>query len=68
MDKYAVVTQYEINGVQQSSCLTGEPTLNRIFTELTSGKEPEVGNPSCFIATAAYGSSQEEKINSFKMV
>ena len=64
--KYAVVTQYEINGVQQSSCLTGEPTLNRIFTELTSGKEPEVGNPSCFIATAAYGSSQEEKIDSLR--
>ena len=51
-DTYAAILQYEQSGVVQSSCLTGKPTLDRIFTELTSGTEPDVGNPSCFIATA----------------
>ena len=65
-DTYAVILQYEQSGVVQSSCLTGQPSLDRIFTELTSGTEPEVGNPNCFIATASYGTAQEEKINSLR--
>lgn len=63
---YAIVLQYEDSGVVQTSCLTGQPSLDRIFTELTSGTEPEVGNPNCFIATASFGTAQADKINSLR--
>lgn len=63
--RYAVVLQYQPDGLQRS-CLVAKPSDALILTELGGGPEPTIKDPRCFIATAAYGSSLDPHINSLR--
>lgn len=52
---YAAFAQYKPDGLQLSSCIIGIPTRNYSLTELNGADDAIPGDPTCFIATAAYG-------------
>jgi hypothetical protein len=60
-DSYVVVLQY-LNGGKRSSCLIGKPIRTASLTELNGGTEAELKKSKCFIATAAFGTSQHRHI------
>jgi hypothetical protein len=54
---YSVFTLFRPDGAVLSSCAVVSPTVNFTLTELNGEPEAELSDLSCFIATAAYGSS-----------
>lgn len=54
---YAAFANYEPDGLKQSACVVAMPKENSSLSELNGGKGAEAGDPTCFIATAAYGNA-----------
>ena len=53
---YTVVLQYE-RGSKRTKCLTIEPEENFSLAEMSGEEEGTLGDPRCFIVSAAYGST-----------
>ncbi len=62
---YAIVLQYLPEGTGLG-CYMGTPTEAGTLVQISGGKEPEVGDPNCFIATAAYGSALDPHIDALR--
>jgi hypothetical protein len=60
-EKYVVVMQYEKGG-ERSACFISEPSNSVSLTEYNGGSDAILKNPSCFIATAAFGTPQHQHI------
>lgn len=54
--EYAVVLQYQPDGIQRSTCKTAIPQENISLSEYYGEKIAQEKDPRCFIATATYGS------------
>ncbi len=66
---YAVILQYLPEGsrsADDSSCLSGSSKKTYTYAQLTGGKEPKLGDPKCFIATAAYGTPWHADIDALR--
>lgn len=63
---YVVFLQYEPDGIQRSLCVTGSPSPNFSLTELNGEGDAEQVDFRCFIATAAYGTSTHEDLDTFR--
>jgi hypothetical protein len=61
--QYAVFATYQPDGLVVSSCLVGTPTVHTSSCSENDCPEPELRNPSCFIATAAYGTPFHKDID-----
>ena len=61
---FVVAAQYK-DGVQRTTCLTVTPSENITLTEL-HGDKSFLGDPRCFVATAAYGSPFTEELRTFR--
>ena len=59
-----MVAQYS-EGVQRTACLEVTPSDNITLTEL-HGDQNSLGDPRCFIATAAYGSAFAAELKIFR--
>lgn len=59
---YAIILQYLPEGTTQT-CVMGIPTEAGTLVQISSGQEPTAGDPSCFIATAAYGTALDPHID-----
>ncbi|MBC7660609.1 MAG: hypothetical protein H7249_13010 [Chitinophagaceae bacterium] len=59
---YAIVLQYLPEGTALS-CVIGSPSDAATLVQINGGPEPTTGDPSCFIATAAYGSALDPHID-----
>jgi hypothetical protein len=59
---YAIVLQYLPEGTK-FSCVVGNVSDAATLSQLNGGPAPKSGDPSCFIATAAYGSSLDPHID-----
>lgn len=70
---YAVIAQYlpdgllqEDNGTYFASCAIAYPTVNYTYAQLTGASEPKQKNPTCFIATAAYGHPMHHSLDQLR--
>lgn len=59
---YAIILQYLPEGTA-FSCVVGSPSDAATLIQLSGGPTPKSGDPSCFIATAAYGSVLDPHID-----
>jgi hypothetical protein len=64
-ETYAIVLQFEPDGLQRS-CIAGRASDAYTLTQLQTGREPTAGDPSCFIATAAYGSTLDPHLDTLR--
>lgn len=62
---YAIIYSYLPEGTG-IGCSLASPTDAVTLLQLATGKEPKEGDPSCFIATAAYGSALDSHIRSLR--
>jgi hypothetical protein len=53
---YSVFTFYTPGGLERSSCQTASAVANTTWSEHNGEGDAKLGDPKCFIATAAYGS------------
>ena len=66
---YAVILQYLPEGSRSNSdtsCLAGSSKKTYTYAQLTGGREPKLGDPKCFIATAAYGTPWHQDIDALR--
>jgi hypothetical protein len=59
---YAIIVSYLPEGTG-FSCSVGNATDAGTLVQLSGGSEPKVGDPNCFIATAAYGTAMDPHID-----
>ncbi|MBC7532232.1 MAG: hypothetical protein H7318_11680 [Oligoflexus sp.] len=62
---YAIILQYLPEGTA-FSCVVGSPSDAGTLVQLTGGPAPKSGDPSCFIATAAYGTALDPHIDALR--
>lgn len=62
---YAILLQYLPDGLSRA-CVVGTPSDAMILTEIATGQEPKEGDAACFIATAAYGSSLDARLDALR--
>ena len=62
-EDYLVFLMYEPEAVAFSGCATGSPGINYTLTEMNGGPEANLGDPACFIATAAYGTPRHNDLD-----
>ncbi|MGE0171997.1 MAG: CFI-box-CTERM domain-containing protein [Oligoflexales bacterium] len=60
---YAVFATYDPDGLAISSCLVAKPTVHSSSCSVNGCPEAENRNPTCFIATAAYGTPFHKDLN-----
>jgi hypothetical protein len=53
---YSVFTFFTPGGLERSSCQTATAVANTTWSEHNGENDAKLGDPKCFIATAAYGS------------
>jgi hypothetical protein len=62
---YAVVVQAQPDGLKRR-CFVSKPSDAVTLSEIGGGPVPEVKDPRCFIATAAYGSALDPHLNTLR--
>ncbi|SMF34150.1 CFI-box-CTERM domain-containing protein [Pseudobacteriovorax antillogorgiicola] len=72
---YAMIAQYLPDGLLQqssdgqpfeASCVIAYPTLSFTYAQLSGAGDPKQQNPTCFIATAAYGHPMHQNLNDLR--
>jgi hypothetical protein len=64
--KYAVFIQYAMDGLIFSECVMATPVENLTLGELNDEKPGEQSDRNCFVATAAYGSPLDERLDQLR--
>lgn len=62
---YTLVMQFQ-EGVKRTACLTVQATENVSLSEFNGEKSASLGDPRCFIASAAYGSPFAAELGAFR--
>ncbi|MBI2602804.1 MAG: hypothetical protein HYW48_07100 [Deltaproteobacteria bacterium] len=63
--EYTTVLQYE-KGSTRTKCKTEKPIETFSLAELNGGQEGKLGDPRCFVVSAAYGSSLAKEVDTFR--
>jgi hypothetical protein len=65
--RYAIIAQYLPDGVGNPTCVMGVPKLNYSLSEINNPKvEVHQGDPACFVATAAYGTALDKRLDDLR--
>lgn len=62
---YTIALQY-LEGVKRTVCVAKNPIRTYTWTELNGVKEAELGDPRCFIVSAAFGSPFAKHVSIFR--